>query len=110
MVERRKHNRYRLSVPVIFVWQDARHAQHEGLGLMRDASIRGAFVLTETPPALKAKIKLKAFFPPLGRAGVPLRIHGEGRAVRVAAIKHHDAPRGFAVVGKCFVLRKREEY
>jgi len=110
MVERRKHNRYRLSVPVIFVWEDARHAQHEGLGLMLDASLRDAFVLTATPPALKAKIKLKAFFPPFGRGGVPMRIHGEGRAVRVAAIKHHDAPGGFAVAGKRFVLQNDEEY
>jgi hypothetical protein len=110
MVERRKYNRYRLSVPVIFVWQDARHAQHEGLGLTRDASVRGAFVLTTTPPALQARIKLKAFFPPFGRAGVPMRIQGEGRAVRVASNKHHGAPGGFAVVGKRFVIGKGEEY
>jgi hypothetical protein len=110
MVERRKHNRYRLRVPVIFSWQDARQAQHEGLGLTRDASIRGAFVLTTSPPALKAKLKLKAFFPPVGRGAVPMRIHGEGRAVRVEAIKNHDAPKGFAVAGKRFVLRRGEEY
>jgi hypothetical protein len=59
---------------------------------------------------LKAKIKLKAFFPPFGRGGVPMRIHGEGRAVRVATNKHRDAPGGFAVVGKRFVMRKGEEY
>jgi hypothetical protein len=110
MVERRKHNRYRLGVPVIFAWRDTRQVQHEGLGLTRDVSIRGAFVLTTSPPALKAKIKLKAFFPPLGRGAVPMRIRGEGRAVRVEAIKHHNAPGGFAVVGERFVLRRGEEY
>jgi hypothetical protein len=108
-VERRKDNRYRLGVPVIFSWRGARQARHEGLGLTRDFSIGGAFVLTTNPPPLQAKIKLKAFFPPVVGMTAALRIQGEGRAVRVEAIKHHDASRGFAVVGKRFVLRRDEE-
>ena len=109
-MERRKSTRYRLGVPVIFSWRNERQVQHEGLGLTRDVSIRGAFVLTTSPPPLQANIKLEAFFPPVSSAAAPMRIHGEGRAVRVEVVKHHEVPRGFAVVGKRFVLRRGEEY
>jgi len=104
--EHRKRNRYWLGVPVVFSWQDTRHAQHKGIGLTRDIATNSVFVLTATPPRLKAKTELKVFLPPVGRAGVPMRLHGEGTVVRVEAIKHHHALRGFAVVGKPFVLRR----
>ena len=105
-VEHRKHNRYRLEVPVIFSWRDARHARHKGVGLTHVVSTHGAFVLTATPPPLKATIELKVFFPRVGAAGVPLRFHGEGKVVRVEAVKHPVARAGFAVAGKAFVLRR----
>jgi hypothetical protein len=103
--ERRKRNRYRLGVPVIFSWQDARQAQHVGVGVTREITIIGAFVLTATPPPLKAKIKLKLFFPPVTGVAVPMRLHGGGKVVSREAVKHNDLRRGFAVVGKPFVLR-----
>jgi hypothetical protein len=104
--ENRKHNRYRLEVPVIFWWWDARHARHEGVGLTRVVSSHGAFVLTATPPPLKAKIGLKVFFPRVGGAGVPVRFHGEGKVVRVEGLKHPVARAGFAVAGRPFVVRR----
>jgi hypothetical protein len=109
-MERRKHSRYRLGVPVIFSWRDTRHAQHQGVGLTRDISIAAAFVATASPPPLEANIKLEVFLPPASRLAPPMRIHGEGQVVRVEAIKDHEAPGGFAVVGKPFVLRRGEEY
>jgi hypothetical protein len=107
--ERRKHNRYRLGIPVTFSWREARQAAQGGFGLTRDVSIRGAFVFTTCPPPLRAGIKLKAFFPPVVGVATSLRLHGEGRAVRVEAVKQDEAPGGFAVVGKRFVLRRGEE-
>jgi hypothetical protein len=104
--ERRKRHRYRLEVPVIFSWPDPGQAEHKGVGLTRDVSINSAFVLTRTLPPLKAKIKLKAFLPPVVGMVALMRIHGEGDVVHVEAAKHHDAPGGFAVAGKCFVLRR----
>lgn len=91
---------------MVFSWQDARHAQHEGIGLTHDITINSALVLTATPPPLKAKTKLKVFLPPVVRAAAPMRLYGEGTVVRLEAIKHHDALRGFAVVGKPLVLRR----
>lgn len=108
--ERRKYTRYRLGIPVIFSWRDERKTQCEGLGLTRDVSITSAFVLTPNPPPLEANLKLKAFLPPVVGVAAPMRIHGEGRAIRVQAIKCHEASEGFAVVGKRFLLRRGEEY
>jgi hypothetical protein len=39
--ERRKYNRHRLGVPVIFVWRGTRQVQLKGFGLTRDLSISG---------------------------------------------------------------------
>jgi hypothetical protein len=108
--EQRKHNRHLLEVPVIFWWRDARHARHQGVGLTRAVSTHGAFVLTRTPPPVKATIELKVFFPRVGAAGVPMRLHGEGKVVRVEAVKHPEARAGFAVAGGAFALRKGERW
>jgi hypothetical protein len=103
--EHRKHMRYRLEAPVLFSWCDARHAQHNGVGLTRVLSTHGAFVLTATPPPVNANIDLKVFLPRVG-AGVPMRFEGQGRVVRVKAVNHPVARVGFAVAAKAFVLRK----
>ena len=103
--EHRKHNRYRLEAPVIFSWRDARHANHEGVGLTRVVSTHGAFVLTATPPPLKTNIELKMFLPRVG-AGAPMLFEGQGKVVRVEGVKHPVARAGFAVAAKAFALRK----
>ena len=101
----RKHNRYRLEVPVIFSWLDERQARHKGVGLTRDLSTHGAFVLTATPPPLKANIELKVFCPRIGKAAPPMRLRGEGKVLRVEAVEHPHARAGFAVAAKAFALR-----
>jgi len=108
--ERRKQNRYRLAVPVLFTWRKARQAEVESLGLTRELSTRSAFVLTAVPPPLGADVEFKAFFPPLAGSAAAMRIHGEGRVVRVEAFKRHKGRAGFAVVGKPFVFRRGREW
>ena len=103
--EHRKYNRYRLEAPVIFWWRDGGHTLHKGVGLTRVLSTHGAFVLTATPPPVKANIDLKVFLPRIG-AGVPMRFEGQGKVVRVEGVKHPVARAGFAVAAKAFALRK----
>jgi hypothetical protein len=109
-VERRKHNRYQLGVPVTLFWKDARDAPHEGIGLTRDISARGLFAFTTSPPPLGSDVKLKAFLPPPRSAVPPVQIRGQGRVVRVDAAHDGEARAGFAVAGGRFVLRRGEEY
>ena len=94
----------------MFFWKDARHTPHEGVGLTRDMSVRGVFVFTTSPPPLESEVELRAFLPP-GRSAVPpLRIHGQGRVVRVDAAHGGEPRAGFALAGRRFVLRRGEEY
>jgi len=105
--EHRKHMRYRLEAPVIFSWCDARHAQHSGVGLTSVLSTHGAFVLTATPPPVDANIDLKVFLPRVG-AGVLMHFEGQGKVVRLEALKHPGGRAGFAVAGKPFALRRNQ--
>ena len=104
LVHPRKYNRYRLEVPVIFCWKDARKIRQEEVGLTRDLSIGGAFVAATTPPPLDANIKLKEFRLPVGQA-FPMRMFGRGRVVRVEPARG-SLPAGFAVAGGGIVFRK----
>ena len=109
-LERRKHNRYRLGVPVKFFWKEARGTQHEGIGLTRDISVRALWAFTESPPPLESAVKLKVFLTP-GRSAVPpVWIQGQGRVVRVDAAHGGQRRAGFAFAGGHFVLRRGEEY
>jgi hypothetical protein len=106
--ERRKHNRYRLEVPVIFSWRDAQGERREGVGLTRVLSTHGAFVLTATPPPVNASIALKVLIPRVGAAGPHMFLLGEGTVVRVDAFSYPDASASFAVAGRSFVLNRDE--
>jgi hypothetical protein len=106
--ERRKYNRYRLELPVIFSWKDARGILQKGVGLTRVMSIRGAFIFAARPPWLSAEIKLKVYLPERGAAR-PQRIYGHGQVVRVEpAHGRHRA--GFAVAVEPFVVRRGPAY
>jgi len=108
-VERRKHRRYQLGVPVKFFWKDAQDIRHEGIGITHDISAKGMFVLASNPPPLECGVAYKAFLPPSSSAASPLCLQGQGQVVRMGAA--HDGKRraGFAVAGERFVLRRGEE-
>ena len=109
-MERRKHRRYLLGVPAKFFWKDARDAQHEGIGITRDISVRGLFVFAKTSPPPESEVELKAFLPPGRSALLPLLLHGRGRVVRVGAAHDGERRAGFALAGKPLVLRRGGEY
>ena len=71
--------------------------QHEGVGLTHDVSTKSAFVFTTTPPPVRATIKIKTYSPLRPGMAKSLRMHGEGRVVRVQPVEHIAARRGFAV-------------
>jgi hypothetical protein len=105
--QRRKSNRYRLEVPVIFSWKDAQANRQEQIGLTRDLSARGAFVMAATPPPLDAHIILNGFLTPGGQV-LPSQMIGEGKVVR-AEPATGNALAGFAVAGGRIVFRQWPE-
>jgi hypothetical protein len=108
MVQRREYNRYRLEVPVIFSWKDARGIRQQGVGLTHEISVRGGFIFATRPPPLNAKIKLKVYLPERSAAR-PQRIYGHGQVVRVEPAHGRDRA-GFAVAAEPFVVRRVEGY
>ncbi len=106
IVQPRKCNRYHLQLPVIFSWKGLRPNRQQGVGLTRDLSVRGAFIFTQSPPPLKANVKLKALL--LRRStALPLRIFGQGEVIRLEPA--HDGYRpGFAVSARPLVIRRGE--
>jgi hypothetical protein len=105
----RKHNRYRLGVPVIFSWQDAKEGPRKAVGLTRDINLTGAFVFTVGPPPLGADVRLKAFLPPVLGAAQALRMYGQGLVVRVKRARRCETKGGFEVEGRPFVVRREEK-
>jgi len=105
--QRRKSNRYRLEVHVIFFWKDAQDIRREAVGLTRDLSARGAFVFATTPPPLDAHIKFNGLLTPGGQI-LPAQMFGEGKVVRVEPAPGNP-PAGFALAGGRIVFRQWEE-
>jgi hypothetical protein len=105
--QRRKYNRYRLEVPVVFSWKDRQANRHEQVGLTRDLSARGAFVFAATSPPLDAHIILNGFLTPGGQV-LPAQMLGEGNVVRVEPAPG-NALAGFALAGGRIVFRQWPE-
>ena len=101
----RKHNRYPLQVPVLFSWKDAQEIRHQGIGLTRDISVRGAFVFTASPPPLNTELDFNGFLPRIRGAVQSLRISGRGQVVRVDQVIGGEASKGFAMAGKPFAVK-----
>jgi hypothetical protein len=94
---------------VIFSWQDEKEGRRQAVGLTRDISVAGAFVLTPSPPPLEANVRLKLILQQAHGAIRSLRIDGQGVVSRVEPAKVGESCGGFAVAGKRFVLRRGEE-
>jgi hypothetical protein len=105
---RRKYNRYGLRIPMAFSWKQARGIRREEVGVTRDISVAGAYILSTNPPPVETNVKLRAFLPPVKGASQSLRIHGQGLVVRVEPLHDRETREGFAVAGQHFVLRRTE--
>lgn len=105
--QRRKCNRYRLELPVIFSWKDEQAERQEQVGLTRDLSARGAFVFATPAPPLDAHVKFKGFLLPGGKA-LPAQICGEGNVVRVEP-SSGSLLTGFALAGGRILFRQWTE-
>jgi hypothetical protein len=91
--EFRKVKRYKLSAPVLFLWERSDGKLQESQGVTRDISMRGIFVLTAKVPEVGAYIELDAYLPAVSERGKTAKLHAEGRVLRVEAL---GATTGFA--------------
>jgi hypothetical protein len=104
-VERRKHLRYGLDIPVIFSWESSQRSRLQGEGITRDIGPFGAFVFTPIcPPPVETTIQMEVLLPPLTGAKATIRIKGEARVLRVEPRREKGVTSGFAVLSDGFNL------
>ena len=90
----RKANRYQLNAPVLFSCKRSHGKLHEAEGVTRDVSAKGIFVLGAEAPEVGAYIELDAFLPAVRGRGKTVKLHAEGRVLRVEELA--GAGMGFA--------------
>jgi len=83
IVELRKANRYRLSVPVLFMWAPQNGSPQSGRGITRDINPSGVFVLTKSPPAVGSLVQMEVLLPKLTDSSPGMHLNGEGVVLRV---------------------------
>ena len=90
--------RYPLEASVVFWWEDEHGTckQEEGRG--RDASDRGAYILSTACPRVGAGIRLRISMEGFPDEPTALRIDVEGRVLRVERGRANGQNSGFAVL------------
>jgi hypothetical protein len=94
-MELRRSRRYQLSVPVFFEWEHSDGILRKNEGTTRDVAVNGIFVCADVTPSLGVGLHLDICFPPLSRSSQPVRVHAEGKVVRIE--ENRQGGPGFAV-------------
>jgi len=81
-LQRRAANRYKLRLPVIFIWNDGN--EHTEGGFTNDIALGGALIFSSKCPPVGANIRIEVLIPSPGQFDEQLRIECVGKVVRVA--------------------------
>lgn len=106
-MQRRRNERYRLEVPVLFSWEDQRGRWHKARGSTQDISPQGAYVRARRCPPAGSQLRVQVLLPPLGPDQPSLMLDGNARVLRVEPAVRKSQRKGFAILGKSLTLRDR---
>lgn len=103
-VEQRKFGRYRLDLPVSFMWRDAQGECEQGAGFTYDISMAGMFVVSDRCPPADAQVWCEVMLPrSYGRDTIRrLRVAGPALHRKTSGADEH--PTGFVIHGSPFLL------
>ena len=90
--------RYPLEASVVFWWKDENGILKQEQGRGRDASDRGAFIVSAVCPPVGTAIGLRIFMEGFSDEAAAVRIDVEGRVLRVERSKARAGNSGFAVL------------
>jgi hypothetical protein len=105
VLERRGAMRFRLRLPVVFSWRDARDAVQGSEGYSRDLSSRGIYVQSELAPPAGASVEMYVLLPQPEYQIHPAELHTQGRVVRIEGPPASSQPFGFAAMNHTIMLR-----
>jgi c-di-GMP-binding flagellar brake protein YcgR len=104
-MDRRQHVRFDLSAPVSYVWRDQGGVQRSSMGVTRDVSATGVFVVAESSPPAGEIVQFEVLFSFQDASRIQMR--SEGRIVRVDDGNQVNA--GFAVAASTLVVNGLRE-
>lgn len=84
-MERRAASRFSLCAPAILQWTDPAGAQQIQMASTHDVSIRGAFLLCDTPLLIGWTVRIEVQLPALEQSeSAHLTLKGSGKVIRSA--------------------------
>jgi hypothetical protein len=104
--ERRGENRYPLSLPVVFSWQDENGKVLGGTGRSRDIGLRGVYVQSQVIPAEGTSVEIDIYLPRMTNWLRLLEYHAKGRVVRIEKDLSSQQASGFATMNHKAFLRE----
>src|ERR1700721_1244810 len=106
-MERRRHERHDLCSPVKFDWELSDSTKRQGVGISRDFSAGGLFVMTDDPPPVGTTVHFEVDLE-ASRLGSPVTIRAKGQVNRVEMTESADRLGGFAISTRRMRLEKSE--
>ena len=106
-MERRRFPRHDLSAPVKFAWELADGTHRDGIGITRDFSAAGLFVMTDDPPPEGATVQFEVDLE-TSRLDSAVNIRAKGWVNRVEATGLAGRIGGFAIWTRRMRLEKPE--
>jgi PilZ domain len=106
-MERRRHQRHDLSAPVKFDWELLDGTNREGMGVTRDFSAGGLFVMTDDPPPVGTTVHFEVDLE-TSRLGSAVNIRAKGQVNRIEMTGLAGRLGGFAISSRRMRLEKPE--
>lgn len=103
-VELRKFGRYRLDLPVTYMWRDAQGECDRAAGFTHDVSVGGMFVVTDQCPPPEAQVWCEVILPRSYDRDSIRRLRAAGPVLRRSASGADENPSGFVIYGSPFLL------
>ena len=102
-MDKRKCARYRLDLPVTYMWRESSGECAHAAGFIRDISASGMLVLGGECPPAEAQVWCEVMLPPSYSRDSVRRLRAAGPVVRVNSLGTEYA-NGFAIQGSPFLL------
>jgi PilZ domain len=106
-MERRRYQRHDLSAPVKFYWELSDSAHREGMGVTRDFSAVGLFVMTDDSPPVGTAVHFEVDLE-TSRLSSAVTVQAKGKVKRIETTNLTGRLGGFAISTRRMRLEKPE--
>jgi hypothetical protein len=102
-IERRRAIRYPLQFHASFSWEDEDGIMHQGEGLTRNVSEKGAFVDAAILPQIGSFVELHFSLPSVPDAERKMYVQLTGKTLRLEGTEQGEHSGGFAIMNRAIV-------